>query len=201
MKLKFYFILLASFIFVNCKNKTAQTTTDTYEKTVVERENKSAVKQTNEIGDLQKTIVFEVKANPKDFEAGIQPWASIENPKADLPNLIKKDEIVISDPNITIIIDYPLTNIYKFNLNSKKGFTREMLLTEISNHYYKLYAEEEKSATIKTVPMEKRTMYNRNETNGKYKIWGHDIADLVLTEVQVYKTSDGKIVLSLGIDS
>jgi len=201
MKLKFYFIILVSFIFVNCKNKTPQTTTDNYEKTLVDRENKSAAKQTNETGELQKTIVFEVKADPKDFEDGIQPWASIENAKTDLPNLIKKDEIVILDHNISVIIDYPLTNIYKFETSSKKGFTREMLLMEIRNHYYKLYDDEEKSASKKTLPMEKRTMYNRNETNGKYGIWGHDIADLVLTDIQVYKTSDGKIVLTLGIDS
>jgi hypothetical protein len=201
MKLKFYSVIFLAFIFINCKNKTAQTTTDNYEKTLVERENKSAAKQSNEIGELQKTIVFEVKADPKDYEGGIQPWASIENAKIDLPYLIKKDEIVITDNNITIIIDYPLTNIYKFDLHSKKGFTREMLLTEIRTHYFKLYDEEEKSASTKTVPMEKRTMYNRNETNGKYGIWGHDIADLVLTDIQVYKTTDGKIVLALGIDS
>ena len=44
-------------------------------------------------------------------------------------------------------------------------------------------------------------MYNRNETNGKYGIWGHDIADLVLADILVYKTADGQIILSLEMES
>ena len=87
-------------------------------------------------------------------------------------------------------------------MTSDKGFTRQRLLQEISNNYYKLYDEEEKSATIKTIHLDKRTtMYNRNQTNGKYGVWGHDIADLVLTEILVYKTVTGQIVLSLEIES
>lgn len=201
MKSNFFLLLLSIFFFISCKNKTVQPPVDNYEKTLVERENKASQVKTNYIGELKKTITFEVKADPKDYEGGIQPWASVKNPKTDLPNLIKKDEIVISEKDVTIIIDYPLTNKYQFDLNSENGFTREILLTEISKHYFKLYDEEEKTATIKTIPMEKRTMYNRNETNGKYGIWGHDIGDLVLTEIEVYKTTDGKIILALGIDS
>ncbi|MES2849907.1 MAG: hypothetical protein V4685_12675 [Bacteroidota bacterium] len=87
-------------------------------------------------------------------------------------------------------------------MTSQNGFTRKQLLQEISDNYYKLYEEEEKSATIKTIPIEKRTtMYNRNQTNGKYGIWGHDIADLVLSEILIYKTPDGQITLSLNIES
>lgn len=201
MKSKFPLVILTVLLFICCKNKPTQVTTTNYEQTLVERENKAAIKQTSDIGKLQKTIVFEVKSDSKDFENGIQPWASLENAKKDLINLIKKDEIVISDKKITLIIDYPLTTAYEFNLSSINGFTRETLLSEISKHYYKLYEEEEKSATIKTIPMEKRTMYNRNETNGKYGIWGHDIADLVLTDIQVYKANNGKIIITLGIDS
>lgn len=201
MKLKYFFFLLVALLFINCKNKPVQASTDDYEKTLIERENKSSETPINVTGDLQKTILFKVKANPKDYEDGIQPWASVEKPEKDLPNLIDKTETVISANRITVIIDYPLLNKYQFELKSENGFTREMLLTEISKHYYKIYSEEEKTATVKTIPMEKRTMYNRNETNGKYRIWGHDISDLVLTEIQVYKIKNGKIILTLGIDS
>jgi len=201
MKSKLSLLILSAFIFIGCNNKTTQTTDENYESILTQREKNSAEKQTDEIGELQNTISFEVKASVKDFEDGIQPWASVEKPEIDLPNLIKKNEVVISENSITVIIDYPLTNEYKFDLKSKSGFTREMLLSEISKHYYKLYDEEEKTATIKTLPMEKRTMYNRNETNGKYGVWGHDIADLVLTDIQVYKTDNGTIILTLGIDS
>ncbi|MBF4466212.1 hypothetical protein [Flavobacterium sp. LC2016-12] len=194
------FIIIIVLVCISCKNKPVQTG-DNYEKILVERENKAAETPITVAGDLQKTITFEVKANAKDFAGGIQPWASVEKPKKDLPGLINKTETVISEHFITIIIDYPLLNRYQFDLKSENGFSREMLLTEISKHYFKLYAEEEKTATIKTIPMEKRTMYNRNETNGKYGIWGHDIADLVLTEIQVYKTKKGNTIITLGIDS
>lgn len=65
-----------------------------------------------------------------------------------------------------------------------------------------MYEEEEATAIIKTVPPEKRNkMYNRNETNGKYGIWGHDIADLVLSEIHVYEDADKKLILALMIES
>ena len=52
-----------------------------------------------------------------------------------------------------------------------------------------------KTATIKTIPIEKRTtMYNRNETNGKYCLWGHDVADLVLAEISFYMRSNGELI-------
>ncbi len=87
-------------------------------------------------------------------------------------------------------------------LQSAKGFTRGQLLIEISKHYYKLYDEEEQTATVKTIPINQRTtMYNRNQTNGKYGVWGHDIADLDLSEITVYKNKKGETVLLLGIES
>ena len=179
------------------------TSVDNYSKILVDREKRSTEKQTATIGVLINTISFEVRTdNKKDFEDGIIHWASIENPDLDIRRLVDKDKIVISESRITIIIDYPLTNEYKFELKSKNGFTRQQLLKEISKSYYQIYDEEEKTATIKTIPIDKRTkMYNRNETNGKYGIWGHDIADLVLADILVYKTESGEIVLSLDMES
>ncbi len=87
-------------------------------------------------------------------------------------------------------------------MSSKNGFNRIQLLKEISRHYYILFDQEEKTATIKTIPVKQRTtMYNRNQTNGKYGIWGHDISDLVLAEILVYITTQGQIILSLNIES
>jgi hypothetical protein len=168
---------------------------------IQEKEKQSIEKQYDNLGELVSTISFEVKTdNIKDFGNGFIPWASLEKPEQDIPNLFNKDEVVIKQTSIKIIIDYPLANPYEFELTSDKGFTRLQLLLEVSKQYYKLYDEEEKSATIKTVPIPKRkTMYNRNQTNGKYGVWGHDIADLDLSEIFVYKTSDGQIVLALDI--
>ena len=207
IKLVTYFIFFLTISFLSCKGQTQKTDAKQDLKDplsiIQENEKKSTEKQNDKLGELISTITFKVKTDDKkDYKDGFIPSVSLEKPKQDIPNLFNKDEIVIKDTVIKIIIDYPLTNQFEFSLTSAKGFTRQQLLLEISNHYYKLYVEEEKTATIKTVPIAKRTtMYNRNQTNGKYGIWGHDIADLFLDEILVYKTTDGQIVLSLNIES
>jgi hypothetical protein len=201
----FLIILAGLFVVFNgqSKNTNSDSTPEDPIKVIQEREQRAVEKQTDNLGELISTIEFGVHTdNKSDFEDGIIPWASLQNPESDIPNLIDKDEVIIKQASIKIIIDYPLTNQYEFTLNSDKGFTRAQLLSEISRHYYKIFDEEEESATVKTVPIDERTaMYNRNETNGKYGIWGHDIADLVLSSISVYKTRNGETVLSLDIES
>lgn len=157
---------------------------------------------TDTLGGLATSISFEVKTiDLKDYPSGIIPYASIEKADADIPKLVNKNHVVIYDTAINVIIDYPVNNPYKFHLTSSTGFTTAMLLKAISEHYYLLYAEEEKTATIKTLPMKDRKMYNRNETNGKYGIWGHDIGDLLLDQSNVYRNDKGVVTLTLEIES
>ncbi len=185
----------------NLNNKNTATTEGI--EFIVKQEKSFSQKSKPNYGELISSVSFQVKTdNTEDFEDGTIPWASIENPEEDLINLVDGDEIIIPDNKIIVIIDYPLTNEYRFELESMKGFSRKQLLIEVSKNYFKIYEEEEKSATIKTIPVEKRTkMYNRNKTDGKYGIWGHDIADLVLSEIEVYKSSNGEIILALFIES
>lgn len=179
------------------------TTAEYYSQIIQGKEKASIEKNYNEFGKLITTIAFRVKTqNKEDFEDGIQPWISIDEPQRDLPNLLNKEEVVISENKVTLIIDYPLTNEFRAYINSTNGFTRERLINEISKSYFMLYEEEEKTATIKTVPVkERKGLYNRNETNGKYGILGHDISDLVLSEIVVYEATDGQIILTLNIES
>lgn len=203
MKINFLIVILSLSFCISCNNKTNQKSKDSdenYEKTLITRENEAAKNEAKSSGIFVKEISFEIKADKKDFENGIQPWVNIEKSEIELPNLINKNEVVITEEKITVIIDYPLTNIYKFDLISEKGFSKELLVQEITKEYQKLYKEEEKTATIKTVPMKERTMYNRNQTNGKYGIWGHDLADLALSSIQVYK-ENGNLILTLGVES
>lgn len=86
-------------------------------------------------------------------------------------------------------------------MTSKKGFTRAMLVKTIVDSYIKIYKEEETTATVKTTPQNQRPILNRNETNGKYGVWGHDLNDLALTGILVYQMPNGEIVLNLEIDS
>jgi hypothetical protein len=177
-------------------------TTKTYVDSLQQLEEESTILNYDSLGDLTFTIKFEIKTNNfKDYENGKIPWIRIDSPQLNLKDLIRKDEIVIPESRITIIIDYPLTTNYKFDLVSEKGFSRTQLINEISNHYYQLYIDEEKTATIKTIPMQKRKIFNRNQTNGKYGIWGHDIGDLILTKAHVDKRNDGKIFLTLELES
>lgn len=203
-----YLVLSFSVLIIGCNEQTTRTPApqpnaqDPIE-IIKAKEEEAMQKNYSDIGELVSTIDFKVRTNDlKNFEDGFIPWADLEKPEEDLPNLVKRDEIIIADQSVKVFIDYPLTNQLEFILKSTRGFTRGELLIEISKHYYLLYEEEEKSATIKTIPINKRTtMYNRNETNGKYGIWGHDIADLDLSDISVYKTVSGEIILILNIVS
>ncbi|MBK9105836.1 MAG: hypothetical protein IPL92_15010 [Saprospiraceae bacterium] len=206
--MKKYLVLFLSILLLGCNGQTRKAlnsnlNTKSPIELIKEKEQQAEQKKYSDIGVLISTFEFKVKTNNvKDFEDGFIPWADLEKPEIDLPNLDKKDEIVVNSSSVKIIIDYPLTNQYAFILKSSKGFTRGQLLIEISKHYYWLYEEEENSATIKTIPVDKRTaMYNRNETNGKYGIWGHDIADLDISGISIYETENGEIILTLNIES
>jgi hypothetical protein len=151
-----------------------------------------------EIDILLKKPSEEVK-NAVDSVGGIE----LENLNESIKYLDKPDEIVLDFKEVELEIDYPLNEIYKGKLTtSSKGFTRKELIEEISKRYHQIYEEEEATAKTKTIPREKRKgLINRNETDGKYGIWGHDLSDLFMTGIDVYKTKEGKIVLRLGIDS
>ena len=160
----------------------------------------------NNQGELIATIEFGIKANEeelKDFEDGIIPWISIEKPENQVNRLIDADKVVITYSEITLVIDYPLNKPAEFILKSPgKGFTKKQLVLEISKKYHEIYDAEESSAKNKTIPVEKREgLINRNETDGKYGIWGHDIGDLDLSSAEVYKMENGKIQILLGIES
>lgn len=198
-----YFLLFVSILAIGCKGKADNAATKSPIDLVKENEQKSMEKTHDDLGTRIGSFEFQVKTDDiENFEDGMIPWADLEKPQQELAFLDKRDEIVIKDNQVKVVIDYPLTNQYDFVLQSAKGFTRGQLLIEISKHYYKLYAEEEQTATVKTIPINQRTtMYNRNQTNGKYGVWGHDIADLDLSEITVYKNKKGETVLLLGIES
>ncbi len=127
---------------------------------------------------------------------------SIEKAQQNLDQVISVDEVILNDKKVQLIIDYPLKKPASFELVNEKGFTRRDLILAIQEKYKQVYKEEEESAATKTIPMNSREgLSNRNETNGKYGIWGHDLTDLYLTDVEVYKDSKGVVSLILYIDS
>src|SRR5258706_14670053 len=67
-------------------------------KMVENLEQASIAKNYDSLGELVKTISFNVRTDNKtEFEDGVIPWANIDDPKKDLPNLVGKDEVVISE--------------------------------------------------------------------------------------------------------
>jgi hypothetical protein len=203
------FLSLLIIISCSCNRSPAQSNlrTDTipkdYNDVLTEREKRAAEKTTDSLGTLISKINFYVKTdNLTDFKEGFIPWVELGNTDKDIKQLIDKEEIVITSTKITVIIDYPLTKECRFQLTSTNGFSREFLVKAISEKYHQIYKEEESTAEVKTVPADKRTTtYNRNQTDGKYGIWGHDLSDLALDHILVYKSTDGDILLSLDIDS
>lgn len=131
------------------------------------------------------------------------PAINLETPE--VGRLRGADEVVVPASKLRIILDYPLTNpssLIVIPAADDKGFTRKQLVVMISEKYHAVYDEEERTATIKTTPREKRKgLINRNRTNGIHGIWGHDLGDLVLHTIVVKKAADGTTELALGIDS
>ncbi|WP_341907053.1 hypothetical protein [Fluviicola taffensis] len=164
----------------------------------------------NELLDEQDIIeiLFEIKTNDpeylKSFPDGIIPWISIEDVDQELKQLIGKNEIVLTENEVDVTIDYPVDEPFNISLKSDKpsGFTRGELILKISKEYKRIYKEEEASAKEKTIPIEKREgVINRNTTDGKYGIWGHDLGDLDLSEIIVHRKSGKKTRLELYIES
>jgi hypothetical protein len=200
--LLFLLTTLSGCNFMNSSDKVA----DKNLQNIKAKESETINKSNEDSGELIASFEIGIKANQeeaKDFEDGIVPWISIENPEKDINRLIDPEKMVVETNEVTLVIDYPLNKPANFILkSSQKGFTAKQLVLEISKKYSEIYAEEEKSAKTKTVPVDKREgLINRNETDGKYGVWGHDIGDLDLSSIEVYKTKDGKIQIVLGIES
>lgn len=194
--LTLFLLVLVSACITQCKS--AETPTES----LTDKEVMAAQRIYEDLGKPVAFIPFGVNtANYEIYEDGIIPSVNIENYAEDLPRLVMKDMVMIYENTVTILIDYPLNNPYTFTLTSEDGFTRGLLLQEISKHYTYVYTEEERTATVKTLPMEQREMINRNETNGTYGIWGHDLGDLFLAGIHVHKDRDGRTVLLLDIES
>lgn len=161
-------------------------------------------KQADTLGPVIQRIEFSVAIVDQESRlVDYVPWISIEKAAAQLPGLKDPDKIVLQHQQVKVIIDYPLSHPVIFELATDgEGFSTQQLIAAISEKYHEIYKEEEQTAATKTVPADQREgLLNRNQTDGKYGIWGHDISDLSLGEIEVYQHKNGAIYLKLGIDS
>lgn len=205
MKTGIFTIVLVS-AFLSCSsrqsNKTATSaTSDSTGKSVIHSNS-----PVDSLGPVIFTIDFNVKATGEDletFEDGFIPWISIDNPKAELKKLVDADKIILPFTTVKIIVDYPLNFPATFEVSAiQQGFSRKELIVEISRLYHEIYKLEESTAATKTIPIDKRGgLRNRNQTDGKFGVWGHDISDLDLSQIEVHKNSSGQVTLTLVVES
>lgn len=122
------------------------------------------------------------------------------------------DEIVIPDKKIKVAFDYPLKDIFVFELDcedgyeeaeGKCGFTRKCLASVIIRKYNEIYEDEKRTFTEKLLENwgESHPSYllmNKMKTTGTYGMFGHDFRDLMLHSVRY---NDEKEYWELEIDN
>ena len=118
--------------------------------------------------------------------------------------LDKPDEIVIPFEHAVLVIDYPLSVPATIPIAAPLplGFTRGSLVKVICEEYAHVYDAEEGTAATKTIPLDERgERRGRNRTDGAYGIWGHDLADLVLTAARWARQANGTVRIELHVES
>lgn len=198
------FLLLFTISFVSCNKKAVENEIDSIE-SIQKNQIENYDKTYADAGELIADFSIEIKPNNEQFSnsaSELIPWISIEHAANEISRLVNPDEILIKQTSAKLIIDYPLNNPAIIEITNPNGFSRKDLILIISKKYIEIYNEEESSATTKTIPLEQRTgLINRNQTDGKYGIWGHDISDLGLSGIELYQNKEGQITISLQIES
>jgi len=148
-------------------------------------------------------IPFQVD-DPGTKSEGPSPYVNLAEPAKDLKQMRNAEEVVFTGTELIVILDYPLRKEVSFSISasSPRGFTRAELARKVADLYKRVYEEEAQTSKITVIPLEQRKgLINRNETNGRYGIWGHDLSDLVLHTIEISRKADGTVVAYLGIDS
>lgn len=149
------------------------------------------------------TITFQVD-DPVLKAEGPSPYMHLADPQKSLKWMRNPNEVVCKETELTVILDYPLRDAFPFPIHAASlgGFTRAELAQKIASLYKQVYEEEEKTSKIPVTPMDQRKgLINRNKTDGKYGIWGHDLDDLDLSTIELSRSADGKIQATLDVDS
>jgi hypothetical protein len=123
---------------------------------------------------------------------------SLESPDKDLGKV--DDKKIVLDKPITVLVEYPVSGSWEFPLAPPKGgWTQASLARSIADLYHHIYEEEARTSKVAAghVP----GLMNRDETNGTFGVWGHDLGDLVLEGIDFDEDADGKPYLDPAIGS
>ena len=110
---------------------------------------------------------------------------------------LNPDQIVIPKQDVTVCYSYPLSHDFVniHHTDNPAGFTRKEISEQIMKTYAQIYAEEDSDVGKPTEHIP--GMMNRNTSEGRHGIWGHDIGDLQLHSMEEEENG----VFSLGVDS
>jgi hypothetical protein len=128
----------------------------------------------------------------------------LAHPERDFAALHGGEEVVLAEPRVVLVVDYPLDEPFDFPIDapSARGFTRADLVRVVTQVYAFIYAEEERTSAVKTLPLDARgRVINRNQTHGEFGVCCHDLDDLVLHTLTIQKDAEGATYVDLGIDS
>jgi len=122
------------------------------------------------------------------------PYVSIADPEEDIAEMLEADLVVVAAPTIRVLYSYPFGAagptkeeqdaegwVFEEEAPDGKGFSRADIARVVSARYHAIYDEEARLSTVEPgyIPGTLR----RNRTDGPYKIWDHDIGDLLLHTV------------------
>jgi len=111
------------------------------------------------------------------------------------------EKVIITEPTLTIVLDYPLNRPYRHEVTRNTGHSINSLLHDIQVAYKHVYETEASTTAEPELTAEQRmaqgSLINRNRTNGTYGIWGHDMGDLYVESIE-YDTEKKEILLCMG---
>jgi len=99
----------------------------------------------------------------------------------------KNKKKIIPQEEIQIEFSYPIQNPAVFSFKNKNGFTLKEFWKAVNTGYLVIYSDEDETAPVKEVDIDRGMLYNRPKTEGKYGVWGHDLGDLILTGFEEVK--------------
>lgn len=128
-----------------------------------------------------------------DGETGPFPWMDLRDVPDAFSLLIDPEEIVLTAPEVNLVLSYPLKTAAVRILRpaDANSFTRGQLIRAIDETYRAIYKMESETQSAPTPPVEERVrLLNRPSSDGTFGIWGHDINDLGIGDIDIYKAGD-----------
>ena len=107
------------------------------------------------------------------------------------------EEVILpANKKYTLKIEYPLSTPFLADFETgKKGMTRQEFVDMACEAYQEIYRIEDGDVGGPTPDIP--GMLNRQTSDGRYGIWGHDIGDLTIHTLYLEKNN----LITLGVDS